>query len=91
MNMKPALLATLLFASQAAETEPGLVAEYFALDRAPEGFPDVPAGRKPTFVRVEPVIDRRADDPVSIEPPCGERSAGHGTRSGAQPAESLAE
>jgi glucose/arabinose dehydrogenase len=39
------------------DAEPGLVAEYFALDAPPQGFPSVPAGRKPTFVRVEPTIN----------------------------------
>ncbi|HXX95228.1 MAG TPA: DUF6797 domain-containing protein [Planctomycetota bacterium] len=52
------LLALLFFAAgQAPGTEPGLVAEYFELGGAPEGFPTLPAGRKPTFVRVEPQID----------------------------------
>jgi glucose/arabinose dehydrogenase len=51
------LLALVLLAPQSAETEPGLVAEYFSLDRKPEGFPVPPAGSRPTFVRVEPVID----------------------------------
>ncbi len=54
--MKP-LLALLILTPQAAETEPGLVAEYFALDRKPESFPAPPADRKPAFVRVEADID----------------------------------
>jgi len=51
-----AILAALLLLT-AADPEPGLVAEYFALDRKPEAFPEIPAGRKPTFVRVERAID----------------------------------
>jgi len=52
-----ASLAILLLLSVPQDAEPGLVAEYFALDAAPQGFPSVPAGRKPTFVRVEPTIN----------------------------------
>ncbi len=50
-------LAILLLLSVPQDAEPGLVAEYFALDDAPRGFPSVPADRKPTFVRVEPLIN----------------------------------
>jgi len=51
-----AFLGCLLLLGVPQEAEPGLVAEYFALDAAPETFPTIPAGRKPTFVRVEPNI-----------------------------------
>ena len=53
---RAAVLSLLALPAQTAETEPGLVAEYFALDRVPEGFPEIPPGRKPTFVRVEPNV-----------------------------------
>jgi len=53
--MKACLLLLLLLGTQ--DAEPGLVAEYFALDKTPEEFPAVPEGRPPTFVRVEPNIN----------------------------------
>jgi len=40
----------------AQDPEPGLVAEYYALDARPETWPTLPEGRKPAFVRVEPKI-----------------------------------
>lgn len=50
-----ALAALILIGATPQETEPGLVAEYFALDAKPAAFPA--AAGKPTFVRVEPKID----------------------------------
>ena len=44
MGVKP-FLAFLLLLPQGGEPEPGLVAEYFALDRKPDDFPSPPAGR----------------------------------------------
>src|SRR5258708_10821156 len=38
------------------DTEPGLVAEYFALAARPETWPALPAAAKPAFVRVEAQI-----------------------------------
>jgi len=54
--MRPILAAILLLAAGPQETEPGLVAEYFRLDARPETWPTLPAGRKPAFVRVEPLV-----------------------------------
>jgi hypothetical protein len=51
------LVLLLLLPAVPQDAQPGLVAEYFALDAAPQGFPSVPADRKPTFVRVEPAIN----------------------------------
>jgi hypothetical protein len=39
------------------DLESGLVGEYFALGAAPESFPNLPAGAKPTYVRVDKLID----------------------------------
>jgi len=38
------------------DAEPGLVAEYFALNVRPETWPALPAAAKPVFVRIEPQI-----------------------------------
>src|SRR6185503_6145871 len=38
---------------QDPDLEPGLVGEYFALAAAPDGFPNLATGVKPTFVRVD--------------------------------------
>ena len=54
--MKIAAVFVLLLGAAAQDPEPGLVAEYFALDATPETFPAIAAARKPTFVRVEPVV-----------------------------------
>src|SRR6185503_656821 len=53
--MKALLTLLLLLGTQ--EAEPGLVAEYFALDKTGDAFPDIPDGRAPTFVRVESTIN----------------------------------
>jgi sugar lactone lactonase YvrE len=39
----------------AAELQPGLVGEYFTIDK-PDTFPVIPSGRQPTYVRVDPRI-----------------------------------
>jgi glucose/arabinose dehydrogenase len=54
--MRTAIAVFLLLGALPQDAEPGLVAEYFALDASPETFPSIPAGRKPAFVRVEPNI-----------------------------------
>jgi hypothetical protein len=57
-NAMRAIAALLLLAAAPQDAEPGLVAEYFSLDAGTEGWPALPAGRKPVFVRVEPLVDR---------------------------------
>ncbi|MBV8880905.1 MAG: hypothetical protein JO332_13120, partial [Planctomycetaceae bacterium] len=59
--MKKTLLMTVALAglafAQDKDLEPGLVAEYFALNGAPGSFPNIPAAQKPTLVRVEKTVD----------------------------------
>jgi len=50
------VVCALLLVAASQDAEPGLVAEYFALDARPETWPTVPAAAKPVFVRVEPQI-----------------------------------
>src|SRR5579872_6578058 len=55
--MRAIVAAGLLLAAAPQDTEPGLVAEYYALDARPESWPVLPPGRKPAFVRVETDIN----------------------------------
>ena len=48
-----ALAFPLAALSQNVELAPGLVAEYFTFNESLDDFPEIPAGRQPTFVRVE--------------------------------------
>jgi glucose/arabinose dehydrogenase len=43
--------------AQDKDLDPGLVAEYFALNTGPNTFPNLPATVKPTYVRVEKNVD----------------------------------
>ncbi|HLY11827.1 MAG TPA: DUF6797 domain-containing protein, partial [Planctomycetota bacterium] len=43
--------------AQDKDLEPGLVAEYFLLSGAPNGFPTPPATQKPTLVRIDKNVD----------------------------------
>ncbi len=54
--MIAAAAVLLLMGAVPQDGEPGLVAEYFALDSTPNAFPLIPQGLKPTLVRVEPWI-----------------------------------
>src|SRR5258706_3426516 len=51
-----AALLLLLVPPPEQDAEPGLVAEYYAIDARPETWPALPVGQKPAFVRVEPLI-----------------------------------
>jgi hypothetical protein len=54
MRSIAAVLFLLIPPPQEAET--GLVAECFSLEAKPESWPSLSDGRKPVFVRVEPII-----------------------------------
>ncbi|HEV3028562.1 MAG TPA: DUF6797 domain-containing protein, partial [Planctomycetota bacterium] len=54
--MRTIVAALILLTPAGQEAEPGLVAEYYSLDAKPESWPSLPAGRKPAFVRIEPLI-----------------------------------
>jgi hypothetical protein len=55
--MKNALPLVFLLFAQERDLEPGLVGEYFEMSGALGDFPSIPAGRKPTFVRVDKSVD----------------------------------
>ncbi len=57
MTKTLALLLLLCAPLQDRDLEPGLVGEYFEMAGALGDFPPIPAGRKPTFVRVDKAVD----------------------------------
>lgn len=56
MSIRIACLLIGALSLVAAESEPGLMAEYFALPRSPDAFPDL-TGLKPVVARVDGTID----------------------------------
>jgi glucose/arabinose dehydrogenase len=54
-NLRSATLLCAALVAGAAELQPGLVGEYFTIDK-PDTFPVIASGRQPTYVRVDPKI-----------------------------------